>query len=397
MPQPTEQSTSLERYRRPALLITVIGFALAAVGAWLDLEQFWRSYLLAYLFWLQIGLGCLAMVMLHHLAGGQWSALIRRIMETGAMTLLPLAALFLPLLLGLSVLYPWADAEHAQHSLLLQQKTAYLNVPFFVARAVLYFTVWVTLSLFLRRWSLAQDQTGDPALAVRMRRLSAAGMILYMLTATFAAYDWMMSLEPEWFSSIYGLLVISGQALAALAVAIIGLRLIAGRTQADYDWTRAFNHLGNLTLAFVMLWAYLAFSQFLIIWSANLPEEAVWYVRRSQGGWLTLGMGLIAFHFAVPFFLLLSRRVKRSAHFLTILAVWLLAARWLDLAWLLLPALHPDGLHLHWLDLATFLALGGGWVWAFAWLWTSAAPLPRHDPRLPPIHDAGAPVTQPSH
>ncbi|RIK46170.1 MAG: hypothetical protein DCC57_15765 [Chloroflexi bacterium] len=196
------RSTSLDRLQRPALLVALAGLVLAALGAWVDLRQFWRSYLLAYLFWLEIGLGCLALVMLHHLAGGRWSARIRRIMETGALTLLPMALLFLPLLLGLAALYPWADPGWMQHDEIVQQKAAYLNVPFFIARAVVYFAVWATLAWLLHRWSLAQDR-GDPAATARMRRLSAAGMILYMLTATFAGYDWLMSLEPEWFSSAY--------------------------------------------------------------------------------------------------------------------------------------------------------------------------------------------------
>jgi hypothetical protein len=390
-------SISLDRYRRPALLVALAGLVLALLGAWLDRTQFWRSYLLAYLFWLQIGLGSLALVMLHHLAGGRWSARIRRIMETGALTLLPLAVLFVPIMVGLPALYPWADAEHILHSPLLQQKAAYLNAPFFVGRAALYFAVWLILALLLHRWSLAQDRGDDPALTARMRRLSAAGMILYMLTATFAAFDWMMSLEPEWFSSGYGLLVISGQGLAGLALAIIGLRLLAAATGAGADWTQSFNHLGNLLLGFVMIWAYLAFSQFLIIWSANLPEEAIWYARRSQGGWLELALVLIGIHFALPFFLLLSRRIKRRAQALTVLAVIILLARWLDLAWLILPAFYPDGLHLHWLDLALLLALGGAWLAAFTWYWAGKAPLPRNDPHLLGLDQAAAPAQPISH
>ncbi len=251
--------------------------------------------------------------MLHHLVGGRWSAMIRRLLETGAMTLPLMAMLFLPLLFGLTTLYPWANAEHVQQSELLQQKTVWLNIPFFLGRSALYFIVWITLAFLFNRWSLAQDRTGDPQLAVRMRRLSAIGMILFMLTATFAAYDWMMSLEPEWFSSIYGLSFIAGQGLAALALGIIGLRFIAKDNAASPDWIKSFNDLGNFLLGFVMIWAYFAFSQFLIIWSADIPEEAIWYYHRSQGGWLNVGLFLIALHFGLPFFLLLSRQVKRRA------------------------------------------------------------------------------------
>lgn len=397
MREQVTHSTSLNRFRRPALLVALAGLALAVLGAWLDLRQFWRSYLLAYLFWLEIGLGCLALVMLHHLAGGRWSARIRRITETGALTLLPMAVLFVPLLFGLTALYPWADAAWLQQSELAQQKTAYLNVPFFIIRAVVYFAVWVTLAWLLHRWSLAQDRGDDAASTARMRRLSAAGMILYVLTATFAGYDWLMSLEPEWFSSAYGLILISGQGVAGLALAIIGLRLLAARVDGDSDWTESFNHLGNMLLAFVMFWAYLVFSQFLIIWSANLPVEIVWYVHRSQGGWLSVGLALVAVHFAVPFVVLLSRRIKRKAQALTVLAVVLLLARLLNLAWLILPAFHPQEFYLNWLDPVLVLGLGGVWLAAFTWFWAGQAVLPSRDPHLLGLEQADLPAPPIAH
>jgi hypothetical protein len=374
--------SALHHFQRPAWLVTLVGLALAALGAFLGLEQFWRSYLLAFVFWLEVALGCLGMAMLHHLAGGRWSAHIRRLMETGAMTLPLMGLLFVPLLFALTTLYPWMSAEHILQSERLQQKELYLNTPFFLARAALYFAVWLGLAYFLNRWSLAQDRTGDPALATRMRRLSAVGLLLYVLTATFAAYDWLMSLEPEWFSSIYGLLFLAGQGLAALALAIIGLRFLSPAHPTGADRLPALNDLGNLLLGFVMIWAYFSFSQFLIIWSADIPEEAIWYYRRSQGGWLTIGVLLIAFHLALPFFLLLSRRIKRKPQWLTALAVLIFAARWLDLFWLIMPAFYPDELHLHWLDLVLLVAMGGGWIAVFLRLWTGKSPWPRHDPHL---------------
>ena len=374
--------SSLRRIQRQAVFVALAGLTLAVIGAFFDLEQFWRSYLLAYMFWLEIALGCLGLAMLHHLVGGQWSARIRRLMETGAMTLPLLALLFVPLLFGLAMLYPWLNQEHVLQSELLQQKSAYLNLPFFLVRAVLYFVIWLGLAYLLNRWSLAQDHTGDPHLATQMRRLSAIGMILYVLTATFAAYDWLMSLEPEWFSSIYGLLFIAGQGLAAFALAIIGLRFMSRSAPTGSDWTQSFNDLGNFLLGFVMIWAYFAFSQFLIIWSANIPDEAIWYYHRSQGGWLTVGMALIAVHFALPFFLLLSRRVKRKAQWLTLLAVFIFAARWVDLFWLIMPAFFPDELHVHWLDLVILIAIGGGWLAFFIGQWSGKPSLPRLDPHL---------------
>jgi hypothetical protein len=376
----------LSRIQRPGLIIGLVGLVLAGAGAWLDLEQFWQSYLLAYVFWLEIALGCLGMVMLHHVAGGRWSFVIRRLMETGAMTLPLLAVLFIPLLIGLTRLYPWTDSALVAQSELLQHKSVYLNVPFFIIRAVIYFIVWSGLAYLLNRWSFQQDETSAPGLSSRLRRLSAIGLVLYFVTATFAAFDWLMSLEPEWFSSIYGVLFIVGQALAALALAIIGLRWMA-RDQpltepiAGSTWANLFNDLGNFLLGFVMVWAYISFSQFLVIWSANIPEEAIWYYHRSQGGWQWVGLGLILFHLVLPFFLLLSRRVKRRAQWLTGLAVAILLMRLVDLFWLIVPAFYPDGLHVHWLDVALLIAMGGGWLTLFVRQLAAKPILPLYDPR----------------
>ena len=203
--------TALKRWQRPAMLVGVVGLVLAVASAFIDPTQFWQSYLLAYLFWLEIGLGALGFVMLHHLVGGRWSARIRHIMEAAALTLGLMALLFLPLIFGLTSLYPWADAQQVAESALLQTKSAWLNIPFFLGRALLYWLIWLGLAYGLNRSSRAQATSGDPALAGRMRRFSAIGMILFMVSTTFAAYDWMMSLEPEWFSSIYGLLFLAGQ------------------------------------------------------------------------------------------------------------------------------------------------------------------------------------------
>lgn len=378
------------RLQRSGLLVAALGALVALSGAFAEPVQFWRSYLLAFSFWLQIGLGCLGLLMLHHLAGGRWSALIRRLMEAGALTLPLMALLFVPLVFGLAALYPWADPQQLAQNELLQNKVAYLNQPFFLARAACYFVVWLGLAYLLSRWSLAQDQSGEPHLAVRMRRLSALGMILYVLTATFAAYDWLMSLEPQWFSSIYGLLTIAGQGIAAIAFAIIGLCYLAKSNVVESGWTPAFNDLGNLLLGFVMIWAYFSYSQFLIIWSANLPEEAVWYVHRSQGGWLAIGIFLVALHFVLPFFVLLVRRIKRSPKWLAMLATIIFFGRVLDLYWLIVPAFYPQGVQLHWLDGVLWLAMGGSWIALFVYLWTRNPSLPQRDPLLGDIDEQSA-------
>jgi hypothetical protein len=377
---------SLNTLRLGGLIAGGVGLLVGIGGAFLNPAQFWQSYLLAYVFWLQFSLGCLAIVMLHHLVGGRWGFGIRRFLETGAMTLLPMAVLFVPLLFGLSSLYSWTDPDTLAQSTLLQHKSVYLNVPFFLVRTVLYFIVWIGLAYGLNRWSLRQDQTAEPALTARLRRLSAIGMILYFLTATFAAYDWLMSLEPAWYSSIYGVLFMVGQVLATFALAIIGLNWLSNRRPlAELVGRAEFNDLGNFMLGFVMIWAYVSFSQFLIIWSANIPEEAIWYVHRSQGGWQWVSVLLIIFQFTLPFLVLLSRRAKRQAGLLSLVAVLIITMRLVDLYWLIVPAFHPDGLHLHWLDMVLPIGIGGLWLAAFAWQLAGKPLLPRHDPRLQEI------------
>ena len=380
-------SASLKRWQRPAALVGVVGLLLAVVGLLIDRTQFWQSYLLAYLFWLEIGLGGLGFVLLHHLVGGRWSARIRHIMEAAALTLGLMALLFVPLIFGLTSLYPWANAELVAESALLQSKSAWLNIPFFLGRALLYWVIWLGLAYRLNRLSRQQAEQADPASAGRMRRLSAVGMILFMLSTTFAAYDWMMSLEPEWFSSIYGLLFLAGQGVAALTLAIIGLRILTrGQTLSD-DWRQSFNDLGNFLLGFVMIWAYFAYSQFLIIWSADLPEETIWYAHRIQGGWLSVAFLLIAVHFVLPFVLLLSRAFKRSVQWLPVLALLIFCARLIDLFWLIVPAFYPTGVHLHWLDGVLAVAIGGGWIAFFVGQWANKPALPNHDPHVGERHE----------
>ncbi|MBK8048249.1 MAG: hypothetical protein IPK16_14685 [Anaerolineales bacterium] len=378
---------AVARWRRVAFIVGLAGAAVAAIGAFILREQFWSAYLLATIYWLQIALGCLGLAMLHHVAGGRWSGLIRRWMEAGAMTLPLLTVFCVPLFFGISTLYPWANPEIVQHSEVLQQKTAYLNVPFFVGRTIFYFLIWNGLALGLNRLSHAQDRTGDPQLATRMQRLSTVGLILYVLTCTFAAYDWLMSLEPEWYSSIYGLIFIAGQVLGALSVAVLGLRVLARRNAGAKAWVQGFNDLGNFILAFVMIWAYFSFSQFLIIWSANLPHEVTWYYRRLNGLWSVVALVLVLFDFAIPFLALLSRSFKRKAQLLSGLAVLILVGRWIELQWLIMPAFQPESVRLPWVDIALLVAIGGLWVSLFLRIWAGKAPLPLHDARLGEVNE----------
>ena len=249
---------------------------------------------------------------------------------------------------------------------MLQEKAIYLNLPFFLARAALYFAIWIGLTWFLTRWSAEQDRTGNPAIAVRMQRMSAGGLVMYAVTMTLASIDWGMSLEPHWFSTMYGFLFIIGQALMGLSLAIVMARRLS-REQPMLAVYKAghFHDFGKLLFAFTMLWAYLSFSQFLIIWSANLPEEIPWYMHRMNHGWEAIGIGLMVCHFAVPLLVLLSRQSKRSPAILAGMAIWLIAMRFLDLFYRIVPEAYPSGLDFSWMDVAAMVGLGGVWMTIF--------------------------------
>ncbi len=351
------------RMQRRALSVGVAALALCVAGAIASPAQFFRSYLFGYLFWTGVALGCLAIVMLQHLSGGAWGMVIRRMLESGSRTLPLMALLFLPLIPGIRQLYGWSRPDNA-----ISYQTAYLNVPFFLFRAALYFLVWLSIAYFLNRWSREQDRTGDLRLARRLQLLSGPGLVLYGLTATFAAIDWVMSLEPHWYSSIFGILIIGGQALSAMAFIIaVAVLLAQHEPLSGVLLPSHFNDLGKLLLTFVMLWAYFAFSQLLIIWSGNLSEEIPWYLHRLHSGWRWVGVLLILFHFALPFVLLLSRDLKRNARALALLAVGVIFMRLVDLFWLTAPEFWPGSFHLHWMDIAAPVGIGGVWLAVFAW------------------------------
>jgi hypothetical protein len=373
----------LRRIQHVALIAGLIALGLCGVGACLSPAQFLRSYLVAYLFWFGIALGCMAILMIHHIAGGAWGAVIRRLLESGTRTLPLMALLFLPLALGLRSLYEWARPEAVAQDAILQHNSLYLNVPFFLARAAFYFAVWLIIALFLNRWSLDQDSTTDPAVGRRLELLSRGGLLAVGLTMTFASIDWVMSLDPRWYSTIYGILVMGGQVLGAMAFVIPMTALLARGPLSRVVTAQQFHDLGKLMLAFLMLWAYFAFSQFLIIWSANLPEEIPWYLRRMSAGWQAMSVGLILFHFILPFLVLLSRDVKRRAGTLAAVALFVLLLRFIDVFWLVTPAFSPAAFAVHWMDIVTPVGVGGIWLWVFVWQLQGRPLIAINDPSLP--------------
>lgn len=379
------------------VVAAVVGLALTLLGAFLDREQFFHSYLIGFVFWTGVSAGCLAILMIQHLAGGAWGVVIRRVLEAASspLTLFVMLLLFIPVVIGAPFLYEWTHADVVRANEALQWKAPYLNLPFFIGRTILYFAIFGALSYFLNVWSNRQDN--DPAngdvYERRMRTLSGPGFVLFALTTTFASVDWVMSLDAEWYSTIFGILFMGGWGLSALAFVIaVSVFLARRRPMNDILAPAHFHDLGKLLLAFVMLWAYFSFSQLLIIWSGNLPEEIPWFLRRYSGGWQFVSVALIVFQFVLPFLLLLSRDLKRHARTLGAVALLVIFMRIVDVIWLIAPEAHraqdaPSYVgHLSPLailfSLAAVLGIGGVWFALFAWQLRKRPLMPLGDPLL---------------
>jgi hypothetical protein len=363
--------------RSRALMAGAAGLVLCGIGFLVDRDHFFRSWLTAYLLFLGIALGSMGLLMIQHLTGGAWGV-FRRVFEASSRTLPLLALLFLPVVLGMGTLYPWTHADHVQADPILQHKAPYLNTGFFLVRALVYFAAWILLAWTLTRWSRQQDE-GDESVNRRLHHLSGGGLVVYAFTATFASIDWIMSINPHWFSTLFGFIFVGGQGLSALAFTIVVSTFLVQRApMAGLFKPSHFHDLGKLSLAFVMLWAYFNFSQYMLVYAANLVEEIPYFIARISHGWQYLAVFLVVFHFAVPFALLLSRDLKRAPHRLVLVALALLAVRYIDLFMLvapefdasganlhLLPGAHESVFFVHWLDLAAPLAIGGLWLWMF--------------------------------
>lgn len=398
----------LDRVQRPALVVGAVGLLLLVIGALIHGKlQFLQSYLYAFMFFVGIPLGCLGLLLIQHLTGGRWGFVVRRFAEAGARMLPVMALAFFPLWVMAKQLYPWAaDDYHVQET--FDFKAEWLSVGGWMVRALIYFAVWIGLALILNRWSAAEDRTGDRRFARRMEAIAGPGFVLFVLAVTFASFDWVMSLDPDWYSTMFGLLTVVGQGLSALAVFVLLLRFLGPRRPLSGVLVRShFHDLGNLMLAATMLWAYMSFSQLLIIWSANIAEETPYYFLRLRTSWRWVGLFLLLFHFAIPFLLLLSRQTKKTALALSAVAVWMLFMRLVDLKWVTGPAfqypivhgtLHPDligdrvGASVHWMDIAALLCLGGLWLFWFARELKRRPLLAVNDYRLPDaihLHNEG--------
>ena len=385
-------NNTLNLERLPARLVLPGGILLAVclAAGWADKADFFRSYLVAFLFWIGITLGCLVLVMVQHLTGGNWALVIRRIQEAGSRTLPLMAVAALPLLVGMKTLYSWS--RPGQTDPVILAKHLYLNPEFFTGRMVFYFLCWFMLAYLLNKWSRIEDAGGaNLALWMRMEGLSGIGIVLYALTITFASVDWVMSIEPRWYSTIYGLLFMVGQALAAMAFSIVVLIWLSGREPlSNVVRPSHFQDLGSYLLMFVMLWAYMEFSQFLITWGGNLSEEIPWYLRRMQGTWGHVGLLLVFLNFVLPFFLLLFRHVKRGTRSLLIVAGLVLLMRLVDMYWMVLPAFGGGNARLTWMNMVLPFGMGAIWFAYFIWQLQRMPILPVHDPRLKGVAEHAA-------
>jgi hypothetical protein len=373
----------VRRWQQFGLIAGVLFLMILAAGAFLDRQQFFRSYLYGFTFWVGISVGSLALLMLQHLTGGGWGFVIRRVLEAATRTLPLMLLLFVPIVIGAHWIYPWTNPEEmAKSPALLAKSRGYLNLQFFMVRAAIYFAIWIVVAYFLNRWSLEQDRSASRQFTKRMQVLSGPGMVLFVFTVTFASIDWLMSLDPEWSSTIYGFIFVAAWSLSALAFVIAVMAVLAKHEPMNHVVAQLhFHDLGKLLLALVMLWAYFAFSQFLIIWSGNLPEEISWYLPRTRGGWGAIALTVVVLHFALPFLFLLSRSLKRDASKLVIVAALILVMRLIDLLWMIAPEFTGEHFHISWMDVVAPIAIGGLWLAVFAWQLSKRALIPINDPQ----------------
>lgn len=390
--EPREDLDKLQARAWVVGLLGAVGLAASFFMTEAPHGDFYRAYLVAWVFCLSMPAGLLALTMLGHLSGGEWGVVLRRLAEAAGRTLPFLFLLGLPLVVrgGLEVLYPWADPDVVKQDDLLQQKAIYLNTKFFCIRAVIYFAFLSFMAWILSRLARRYDETGDAAVLQRMKAWSAGGLVFYVLFSTFMAVDWLMSLEPHWFSSLFGAAFVVGQVLAAFCFSVVALGFLHTREPFKrLVRTKLFHDYGKLILAFVAVWAYFSFSQFLIIWSGNVPEEVSWYLHRGQHGWGTVSKLLMLGHFVLPLILLLSADLKKKPRLITAVALWILAMRWFETYWLVAPGLHPEGVTLGWIDLVAPCGLVGIWLGLLIGQFKSRPPVPYRHPLLEEIanHD----------
>ena len=367
---------------KTALIIGIVFLLISAAGYFMDSARFFQSYLVAYIFWLTFALGGLFYTLVNNLFGSQWNIVMRRINEAAMYSFPLLAILFIPIIFGMHDLYHWTHEEVVENDPILLAKSGYLNTTFFVIRAVVYFAIWFVLSRILYKMSLKQDSEPHDDIILNMRRFSAPGMILFALSLTFASFDWLMSLEPHWYSTIYGLYIFAGSFLAILSlVIIVGINLRNKGILSEEITTEHYHDLGKLVFSFLIFWGYMGFSQYFLMWYANIPEETVWYLDRWENSWNIITMLLVVGHFTVPFVILLIRATKRKLSLLKIIAIWVIIMHAFDIFWLVIPTFSKK-LEFSWMELTLILGIGGIFIWNFWNNFTSHPVIPVGERRL---------------
>jgi hypothetical protein len=378
--------TGGRRFQNVAAAVGIAGLALTGLGAALDPRHALFSYLTAYVTWVGIAVGALILLGTFHASNAKWPVVFRRFLETMPTAMPVFLVLFIPIALGMRQLFPWTDPARLEEDLreAVQWRAPYLNTKFFLVRAVFYFAVWWVIAHLLRAWSVKQDAAGGVILTVWQRRLGAGSLPFLAITMSFASFDWMLSLDPRYYSTIFGVYWFAGSFMATFAVVIIAATLTRsdpagfGRLMnADH-----FHALGKFLLAFVAFWAYMAYSQYMLIWIANIPEEVPWYMVRTRGSWRWVFAFLVLFKFLIPFFVLLSRDLKRDPRALSVVAGWLLFVQWVDMYWVIMPQLSPQGISPSWTDLTALAGVGGVAVAYTVWRMRGAAAVPLKDPYL---------------
>ena len=355
-------------WQRRSLAVGIVALAACAVGAWFNPAAFFRAYLAAYLFFLGIALGSMELLLVYHLTGGSWGFLLRRILEAGMRTLPLLALLFLPIALGIRYLYPWAQPSLVAASAKLQYQQFYLSPTYFWIRAAVYFALWTSIAYLLDHWSRKEDQTGDPRLAWKSLKLSGYAAVVYGISLHFAAIDWAMSLVPVFHSTIWGPLFATGQLLCALAIALVVLPWLVDRPPlAEVVSLGVRKDLASLLLTLLILWAYMAFFQFMLIWIANLPVDVVWYLPRATKAWQAVAWAIFLLHFALPFLLLLMRPIKRNSTAVAWIAGLILFMQLVFLDYQVLPGSSTVTLGSVWIVFLVPVGIGGIWLAHFLW------------------------------
>jgi len=364
-------------------VIGALGLLLCCAAFFYNREEFFQSYSFAFLYWGGFSIGGLGVLLMHHTVGGKWGVTIRRLLEAQMRTIPLIAVLIIPILFGLRFLYPWANHDVVMQTPVLQHKAPYLNTPFFIGRVVLYFAIFLFWGFRVNRMADRQDETGDPTLRERMRAFSAPGILIFTIVGTFAYIDWILSADVQFFSTVYGAMILIGDILQAIAMSIIVLVLASRENRFGGRVNAPILHdLGNMMFAFVIFWAYLSASQLIIVWPANLPQEIGWYLDRVRGFWKYLAAVTALSMFAIPFCLLLSQDRKRNPIRLMRVAIFILCARIVDMFWIVEPTHRTHGFALYWTDFAAFLGIGGIWVYVYLGQLRRRPLLPLRDPRV---------------